>query len=69
MHELVDLVDDFLHVRSLLRKMGDASDVPIEPKEQTRLLDTCMQVPGVVMAGVPGGKLFFFFKKNTRIKR
>ncbi|CEG81497.1 hypothetical protein RMATCC62417_15694 [Rhizopus microsporus] len=53
-YELVGLVDDYHHVRSLLRKMGDASDVPIEPKEQTRLLDTCMQVPGVVMAGVPG---------------
>lgn len=54
--ELLDLHDEFDRVRSLLRKMGELSDVPIEPKEQTQLLEACMQVPGVVMAGVPGGK-------------
>ncbi|KAI9252638.1 phosphomevalonate kinase [Sporodiniella umbellata] len=53
-NELNALVKDFDHVRLLLRKMGSNSDVPIEPEEQTELLDACMQVPGVVMAGVPG---------------
>ena len=36
--------------------MSTKSEVPIEPPEQTRLLDACMEVPGVVMAGVPGGE-------------
>ncbi|KAG1453540.1 hypothetical protein G6F56_007548 [Rhizopus delemar] len=52
--ELKSLAHDFNQVRSLLRKMGEYSDVPIEPQEQTELLDACMQVPGVIMAGVPG---------------
>ncbi|KAG1146192.1 hypothetical protein G6F37_004856 [Rhizopus arrhizus] len=52
--ELLGLHDEFNRVRSLLRRMGELSDVPIEPKEQTQLLEACMQVPGVVMAGVPG---------------
>lgn len=54
--ELLGLHDEFNRVRSLLRRMGELSDVPIEPKEQTQLLEACMQVPGVVMAGVPGGR-------------
>ena len=54
--EINQLVQDFNHVRSLLQKMSELSDVPIEPKEQTRLLDECTGVPGVAMAGVPGGK-------------
>lgn len=53
--EIVNLVEDFNHVRSLLQKMSELSDVPVEPKEQTRLLDECLKVPGVAMAGVPGG--------------
>lgn len=53
--EIVTLVKDFNHVRSLLKKMTELSNVPIEPKEQTHLLDECLKVPGVVMAGVPGG--------------
>ncbi|KAG2206315.1 hypothetical protein INT47_007329, partial [Mucor saturninus] len=52
--ELVSLVHDFNHVRGLLQMMSKLSGVPIEPKEQTHLLDTCTQVPGVVMSGVPG---------------
>lgn len=54
--EFVALVKDAQHVRSLLQMMSDLSDVPIEPKEQTRLLDECANVPGVAMAVVPGGK-------------
>lgn len=52
--EMVSLVTDFNHVRSLLQKMSELSQVPIEPKEQTKLLDKCIEVPGVAMAGVPG---------------
>jgi phosphomevalonate kinase len=54
--EIVQLVKDFNHVRFLLQRMSELSDVPVEPKEQTRLLDECTNVPGVAMAGVPGGK-------------
>lgn len=39
-----------------MRKMGEASGVPIEPPEQTKLLDACSALPGVVGAGVPGGE-------------
>ncbi|CAG8685101.1 9362_t:CDS:2, partial [Racocetra fulgida] len=42
-------------VRQLLRDMSNMSDAPIEPPMQTRLLDACTEVPGVIMAGVPGG--------------
>lgn len=35
--------------------MGESSGVPIEPPEQTKLLDECSKLPGVVGAGVPGG--------------
>lgn len=58
--EFVELVNDANHVRSLLQTMSDLSDVPIEPKEQTKLLNECANVPGVAMAVVPGGK-----KKDT----
>lgn len=39
-----------------MREMGNLSDVPIEPPEQTALLDACMSVAGVIGGGVPGGK-------------
>ena len=55
MEEFVQLVDDFRQVRAYLQKMSHLSDVPIEPTEQTKLLDACMNVEGVVLAGVPGG--------------
>jgi phosphomevalonate kinase len=51
---LADTADTFQRIRALIRNMSDLSDVPIEPAEQTRLLDQCMTVPGCVMAGVPG---------------
>lgn len=35
--------------------MGEFAGVPIEPKEQTSLLDACLAIPGVVAGGVPGG--------------
>ncbi|GAA5991008.1 hypothetical protein JCM10908_006497 [Rhodotorula pacifica] len=47
-------VTSILRTRALMREMGEASDVPIEPAEQTRLLDACSALPGVIGAGVPG---------------
>ncbi|KAI8086227.1 ribosomal protein S5 domain 2-type protein [Halteromyces radiatus] len=51
---MMGLVTDFCKVRELLQKMSAATGVPIEPIEQTKLLDQCMEVPGTIMAGVPG---------------
>lgn len=59
--KMVALANDFMKLRGMLRELTELSGVPIEPKEQTQLLDACMNVPGVVMAGVPGGK----YEKNT----
>lgn len=36
--------------------MGALSEVPIEPTEQTELLDASMELPGVIGGGVPGGE-------------
>ncbi|PNS18375.1 hypothetical protein CAC42_6192 [Sphaceloma murrayae] len=41
-------------IRKLIREMSEASGVPIEPGEQTRLLDACEGVDGVVGGVVPG---------------
>ncbi|SCZ95139.1 BZ3500_MvSof-1268-A1-R1_Chr11-3g03631 [Microbotryum saponariae] len=43
-----------LSIRALMREMGERSKVPIEPAEQTKLLDAVSELPGVVGAGVPG---------------
>ncbi|KAJ2855283.1 phosphomevalonate kinase [Coemansia erecta] len=51
---LCDLVEEILRVRGFQRELGDNAGVPIEPPEQTELLDACMDVPGVCMAAVPG---------------
>lgn len=40
--------------RALIRAMGDKSGVPIEPPQQTRLLDYCSTLEGVVGGVVPG---------------
>jgi phosphomevalonate kinase len=40
-----------------MREMGEASAVPIEPAEQTKLLDVCVSQAGVIGGGIPGGKL------------
>lgn len=56
----------FDNVRRLLRAMGDASGAPIEPPEQTALLDACMRIPGVLFGGVPGGTVrCSFFKSHV----
>lgn len=36
-------------------EMGNAAGVPIEPPEQTAILDATLAIPGVLVAGVPGG--------------
>jgi len=38
-----------------MREMGNASGVAIEPPQQTKLLDDCLAVTGVIAGGVPGG--------------
>ncbi|GAO49702.1 phosphomevalonate kinase [Saitoella complicata NRRL Y-17804] len=48
------LYHKFLEVRTLLRLIGEQSSTAIEPETQTALLDLCIDVPGVVGAGVPG---------------
>ncbi|KAF9980961.1 phosphomevalonate kinase, partial [Modicella reniformis] len=53
---LVQIYGEFSIVRGYLREMSRLSQVPVEPEEQTRLLDACLTVPGVLMAGVPGDK-------------
>jgi len=37
-----------------MKEMGTLSGVPIEPDEQTRLLDVCVSLAGVIGGGVPG---------------
>jgi len=37
-----------------MKEMGNLSRVPIEPDEQTRLLDICVTQAGVIGGGVPG---------------
>lgn len=41
-----------------MREMGKASKTRIEPGRQTKLLDECLGVPGVLAGGVPGGIFF-----------
>lgn len=43
-------------VRQEMKRMGELADVPIEPDKQTRLLDACLDQPGVIGGGVPGGQ-------------
>ncbi|GMN40835.1 hypothetical protein TIFTF001_010063 [Ficus carica] len=51
---LVGARDAMLAIRYHMRQMGEAAGVPIEPESQTRLLDTTMNMEGVLLAGVPG---------------
>ncbi|KII92916.1 hypothetical protein PLICRDRAFT_490895 [Plicaturopsis crispa FD-325 SS-3] len=41
-------------IREKMREMGAYSGVPIEPEEQTHLLNACISLPGVIAGGVPG---------------
>jgi phosphomevalonate kinase len=49
--------------------MSELSRVPIEPPKQTKLLDACNEIPGIIMAGVPGGKYNSALKKFTNTLR
>ena len=40
-----------------MRDMGNQAGVPIEPSEQTRLLDSTIAEHGVIGGGIPGGRL------------
>ncbi|KAM0716864.1 hypothetical protein Q7P37_006716 [Cladosporium fusiforme] len=44
----------FKAIRKNIRTMGDKSGVPIEPASQTKLLDACETVQGVIGGTVPG---------------
>jgi phosphomevalonate kinase len=48
------LGDEFAAVRALLKQMGEQAGVPVEPDEQTALLDYTRRVDGVLACGVPG---------------
>lgn len=52
--EVARLPEKVGQVRELIRKMGQLSDVPIEPETQTELLDAVSQVDGVYGGVVPG---------------
>ncbi|XP_071730538.1 phosphomevalonate kinase, peroxisomal [Rutidosis leptorrhynchoides] len=43
-----------LNIRRHMKFMGLAAGIPIEPESQTELLDATMNMPGVLLAGVPG---------------
>lgn len=45
-------------IREKMRKMGALAGVPIEPPEQTKLLNACVSQAGVIGGGVPGGVPF-----------
>lgn len=47
----------FQAIRRSMKAMGNSAGISIEPDAQTALLDECLTVPGVLMAGVPGGIL------------
>ncbi|KAG7382745.1 phosphomevalonate kinase [Phytophthora pseudosyringae] len=51
---LLRLSEAFSHFRNLMREMGTSAGVPIEPPEQTAILDATVAIPGVLLAGVPG---------------
>ncbi len=51
---LHELYHTFLQIRRLLREIGNLSNVPIEPIEQTQLIDQCLNIEGVLVGAVPG---------------
>jgi phosphomevalonate kinase len=52
--EYDELRDMITQNRALIRQMSTASGVPIEPPQQTKLLDYCSTLEGVVGGVVPG---------------
>ncbi|KAK0923792.1 phosphomevalonate kinase [Friedmanniomyces endolithicus] len=49
-----EITKRFHSIRALIRTMSEKSGVPIEPPEQTELLDACENIPGFVGGVVPG---------------
>jgi phosphomevalonate kinase len=49
-------------IRRYMKRMGDLSGVPVEPAQQTRLLNACIERSGVIGGGVPGGKQEIYFQ-------
>lgn len=47
-------VDTFSKIRVELKAMTNESGAPIEPQEQTTILDACSELPGVLGGVVPG---------------
>jgi hypothetical protein len=47
---------DIQDKRHYIRAMSKASSVPVEPQEQTNLLEESILAPGVIGGTVPGGK-------------
>eukprot|EP00943_MAST-04B_sp_MAST-4B-sp1_P004194 g4194.t1 len=52
--KLLSLKALFLSTRNALKKMGEYAGVPIEPREQTLLCNSTMELPGVLSCSVPG---------------
>lgn len=48
------LHETILQMRKLTREMSRQAGVPIEPEEQTRLIDACSELKGVIGGVVPG---------------
>ena len=49
-----NLINIILTIRSLVREMSAKAGVPVEPEVQTKLLDGCRQISGVIGGVVPG---------------
>lgn len=49
----------FKKYRAIMKEMGIRSGVEIEPEQQTMLLDSCLDLPGVLAAAVPGGTFHY----------
>lgn len=49
-----ELSETMQHIRRGMKALGEGPGVPVEPDEQTRLLDACVQIKGVLGGGVPG---------------
>lgn len=54
----IELYETFQDIRAGLREIGQGAGVPVEPESMTGLLDECMSVPGILIAGVPGAGMF-----------
>lgn len=52
--DYAELSERIHEIRKGIREMGEKSGVPIEPAAQTKLLDACSKVEGVIGGVVPG---------------